>query len=106
MKKQPRVHSHRIDEITGFVVVQTITPEGVMSHQRGGQGDVVYVTHDSRAYLQALEVARAYRVSPAWAVVRDLHDCPTCDPLVLQGYEPHVVQMAAVQKAREEVTWS
>jgi hypothetical protein len=101
-----RVHSHRLDEITGHVVVQTITPEGVMSHQRGGQGDVVYVVEGSTRYLEALNIAKMYRKGKAWAVVRSLHGCAECDPIVLSGREPHVVQSAAIKKQREEVTWS
>lgn len=86
----PRRTSHSLGELTGYVVVRTIGAAGESVDPAGrSRGDVLAVLEGSSRYLEALEVARAHRIpGREYAVVRDLHGCPVCDPIVRAGGEP------------------
>jgi hypothetical protein len=81
--------SHSTTEITGYVVVRTVVGfVGRDSHGRG-RGDVLAIVDGGSRYLEALNIAKAARVNGDWAIVRDLHGCPVCDPIVKLGQDAH-----------------
>jgi hypothetical protein len=81
--------AHSLDELAGYVVVRTVVAHEAADPQGQGAGEVLAILEGSSRYLEALAIAKAARTGGDYAIVRDLSDCPVCDPITLAGRVAH-----------------
>lgn len=78
--------SHSLDELTGYVVVQTVAGDRMSDPL----APVVAVIDNPRRFADAVDLSRKIRrVRGSWSLVRNLYGCPACDVVTLLGGEPH-----------------